>query len=284
MPQCGPQWIAVRFLTIIAVLFGASEIAIAEDVPLPRSRPTSLGERLAVAPQQIAAVSVTPALELQGIAYPSATPGPTACELRLAGLATFKPLPTLIGPGACGASDVVRLEAIVMPDKTQVTVSPAATLRCGMAESLALWIRNDVAPAVATLGAPLAEIANYDSFNCRGRNRIIGARLSEHGKANALDIRALKLTNGTVIEPTSPIVSMAFRETMRNSACEHFMTVLGPGSDGYHETHVHVDLAERARGYRVCQWDVREPPIAMSVPLPVPRPTALRAQADRKAP
>ena len=128
-----------------------------------------------------------------------------------------------------------------------------------MAESIALWMRNDIAPAAAMLGAPLAEIANYDSFDCRGRNRFIGAELSEHGKANALGIRALKLTNGTVIEPTNPIVSKDFRETMRKSACKRFMTVLGPGSDGYHETHVHVDLAERARGYRICQWEVREP-------------------------
>ncbi len=217
------QWVLVRFLAIIAILLGASEIATAEDVPLPP------------------------------------TPGPTACELRLADLATFKPLSTLLGPGLCGASDVVRLETIVMRDITQVIVRPAATLRCSMAESLALWMRNDIAPAAVMLGAPLAEIANYDSFDCRGRNRIIGAQFSEHSKANALDIRALKLTNGTVIEPTSPIVSKAFRETMRKSACKRFMTVLGPGSDGYHETHVHVDLAERARGYRICQWEVREP-------------------------
>jgi hypothetical protein len=35
--------------------------------------------------------------------------------------------------------------------------------------------------------------------------------------------------------------------------------VLGPGSDGYHENHVHLDLLERRSGYRICQWDVRDP-------------------------
>jgi len=48
---------------------------------------------------------------------------------------------------------------------------------------------------------------------------------------------------------------------------------LGPGSDGYHENHIHVDLAERAGGHRMCQWDVREPG-EEAVPLPQPRPTA----------
>ena len=54
-----------------------------------------------------------------------------------------------------------------------------------------------------------------------------------------------------------------------------FSTVLGPGSDGYHENHIHVDLAERRGGYRMCQWDVREPDEelgAAAVPLPKPRP------------
>jgi hypothetical protein len=35
-----------------------------------------------------------------------------------------------------------------------------------------------------------------------------------------------------------------------------------------------MDLAERSRGYRMCQWDVHEPPVLVNVPLPVPRPTA----------
>jgi hypothetical protein len=56
------------------------------------------------------------------------------------------------------------------------------------------------------------------------------------------------------------------------------MTVLGPGSDGYHEDHVHVDLAERRNDYRLCEWDVREPGetpagvLADTVPLPRARP------------
>jgi hypothetical protein len=60
------------------------------------------------------------------------------------------------------------------------------------------------------------------------------------------------------------------------------MTVLGPGSDGFHENHVHVDLAERRGNYRICEWDVREPGetaaafVAGVVPLPRARPLELR--------
>jgi hypothetical protein len=145
-----------------------------------------------------------------------------------------------------------------------------------MAESIVNWVREDAAARVLALGSALRSIENYDSFECRGRNRIPGAKLSEHGKADALDIRSFKLASGKVVELTDPHVDKAFRDGLRVSVCSRFMTVLGPGSDGYHEEHVHVDLAERRNNYRICEWDVRMPePVAAEdggVPLPRPRP------------
>ena len=99
--------------------------------------------------------------------------------------------------------------------------------------------------------------------------------MSEHGKGNAIDIRAVRLGNGGVFDLTSAIVAKDFRERVRAAACSRFNTVLGPGSDSYHEGHIHLDLAQRSRGYKMCQWDVREPPVAVNaVPLPLPRPAS----------
>jgi hypothetical protein len=75
-------------------------------------------------------------------------------------------------------------------------------------------------------------------------------------------------------------VARVFRERLRQTACVRFKTVLGPGSDGYHEEHIHVDLAERNHDYRICQWDIREPVETVDVPLPRPRPVV--AAAGRK--
>ena len=101
---------------------------------------------------------------------------------------------------------------------------------------------------------------NFASYHCRSRNNIIGAMMSEHGKGNALDVRSITLANGKTIDPTDPHVSREFREGWKKSVCARFSTVLGPGSDGYHENHIHVDLMERRIGYRaMCQWDVRMP-------------------------
>jgi hypothetical protein len=109
-------------------------------------------------------------------------------------------------------------------------------------------------------GPPLRALDNFDSYSCRGRNNIRAAQLSEHGKANAIDVRDFGLADGREFHLTDMRVDKAWRETIKASVCARFMTVLGPGSDGYHEEHIHLDLAERRNNYKVCQWDVREPP------------------------
>ncbi len=234
-------------------------------VPLPRPRPAQ------------APGAEPPAAQAPAASEAEEPPPPSACRLRLtAELAVAPSLPPLVGPGECGVDDVVRLEAVVLRDKSRVALTPPAIVRCTFAEAIVQWVREDLAPAVRNLGAPLRSLDNYAAYDCRGRNRIVGAKLSEHGKANAIDVRSVKLANGTLVGLTDPNVGKDLRLGLRKSTCARFTTVLGPGSDGYHEDHVHVDLAERTGGHRMCQWDVREPgeePVA-AVPLPVPRPAS----------
>jgi hypothetical protein len=135
--------------------------------------------------------------------------------------------------------DVVRLEAVLLPDKTRIAVMPPAIVRCTFAEAVVHWVREDVAPSLRALGSPLRSIDNYAAYDCRGVNRVAGAKLSEHGRANALDMRSFKLANGTAVELTDPQVSKDFRLDLRRRTCARFATVLGPGSDGYHENHIH---------------------------------------------
>jgi hypothetical protein len=234
-------------------------------VPLPRPRPAQ------------APGAEPPAAKAPEASEAEEPPPPSACRLRLtAELADAPSLPPLVGRGECGVDDVVRLEAVVLRDKSRVALTRPAIVRCTFAEAIVQWVREDVAPAVRPLGAPLRSLDNYAAYDCRGRNRIVGAKLSEHGKANAIDVRSVKLANGTLVGLTDPNVGKDLRLGLRKSTCARFTTVLGPGSDGYHEDHVHVDLAERTGGHRMCQWDVREPgeePVA-AVPLPVPRPAS----------
>ncbi len=190
--------------------------------------------------------------------------------MRLPEIATVEIMPPVLAANGCGIEDPVKLSAVMTKDKVRIAITPPAILRCPTAQAVANWVREDIVPIASSLGAPLGGVANFDSYECRGRNRIAGAKISEHGKGNAIDIRALTLTNGKSFELTDMAVAKEVRERLKASACARFTTVLGPASDGFHENHVHVDLAERRGGYRICQWAVRDE--ADLIPLPRERP------------
>jgi hypothetical protein len=227
------------------------------NVPLPRSRPA-----VAAAPPVAVVTDHGP---------------PSDCDKRFAPMALFKPKPTLTGPGACGGPDLIELDAVLLPDGGRVAVTPVATLQCGMAESFAAWIRDEVVPRLAPLKSPLRAVFNEDSYECRGRNRVVGAKVSEHGKGNAIDVRAFVLADGRKLVLTDVNAPKSLRLSLQESACGRFTTVLGPGSDAYHEQHIHLDVLARHNGYRICEWAVREPvpPSTLAkaqIPLPPPRP------------
>jgi hypothetical protein len=240
-------------------------------VPLPKPRPA---EAPAAPPQTPAAEKSAPATSDKP-AEPAApaAPQPSACRLALTEQIAIAPsIPDIHGPGGCGGEDLVRLEAVVLPDKHRVALQPAAILRCPMASAIADWIRTDMAPLAQNLGSVISGLDNFDSYECRGFNRIPGAHLSEHGRANALDVRALKLANGQSISLTDRTVSREVRESVLHSMCARFTTVLGPGSDWYHEDHIHLDLMERHNNYKICQWNVWDPLPQVAPLLPAERP------------
>jgi hypothetical protein len=260
-------WRALAAALLLAGL--AQPLAAAETVPLPRPRPPDLGAKpdSAAIPLPPLRSSIPPAVA----PTPDTPTPPSACQLRLPEIAAFTALPPIIAANGCGIEDPVKIAAVLASDGRRIAINPPATLRCTTAEAVAYWVRDDIAPiAAGALGSPLAAVANFDSYECRGRNRVAGAIISEHGKGNAIDIRALMLANGKHYELTDAQVDRGARERLKASACARFTTVLGPESDGYHENHVHVDLAERHGGYRICHWAVHD--AFALVPLPRERP------------
>ena len=255
-------------------------------VPLPESRPAAAEPQPQVAPPPKAAPQVAEPAAPEPAAPAQQPPPLSACRLALSDQVAIAPsIPDITGPGACGGTDLVRLEAVVIPGKGAVPLKPAATLRCEMATAIAGWLRDDMAPLATSLGSALAELDNFDSFDCRGRNRVKGAKLSEHGRANALDVRGLKLANGQFVSFTEAAAPRAAREKALKSVCGRFTTVLGPGSDGYHEDHIHLDIAARRGGYRICQWAIYEPMPQIAPLMPAERPAEAppRVVADGKA-
>jgi hypothetical protein len=242
-------------------------------IPLPKPRPS---EAPAAEPESPSAAKPPAGSDKpaeQAAPVTSAAPQPSACRAALTeDIAIAPSIPDIHGAGGCGGTDLVRLEAIVLPDKHRVAVTPAATLRCSMATAIADWVRTDIVPITEKLGSEISGLDNFDSYECRGFNRIPGAHLSEHGRANALDVRAFKLADGRSISLTDRTVPRDARESVLHSVCARFMTVLGPDSDWYHEDHIHLDLMERRNNYKICQWDVLDPLPHVAPLMPAERP------------
>lgn len=245
-------------------------------VPLPQPRPAEI---------PAASPDAAPKPEPDKAAAPAAPAvlEPSACRRALTEEVAIAPSITPIhGDGGCGGDDLVKLEAVVLRGGQRVELKPAATLRCEMARAVADWVRDDAEPLAESLGSVLSGLDNFDSYECRGRNRVKGAKLSEHGKANALDVRSLDLVNGTKLALTDRTLSREIREKVLWSVCTRFTTVLGPGSDWYHEDHIHLDLAQRRNNYKLCQWNVYDPLPETAPLLPAERPEEAPSRAKEK--
>ncbi|MEO1102577.1 MAG: extensin family protein, partial [Pseudomonadota bacterium] len=122
-------------------------------------------------------------------------------------------------------------------------------------------VREGLVPAARRhLGGQPSEIFVAASYACRTRRTGRGPsrRLSEHAKANAIDVRGVKLADGRSISiaPKGSGRSKKvedFQAAIRAAGCEAFKTVIGPLTDPAHSNHLHFDLAQRRRGGVVCR-------------------------------
>ena len=139
----------------------------------------------------------------------------------------------------CGIKNPVRVTSVA-----GVRLSTPATINCETATALKSWIKNGVEPVYGK--GEVVELTVFASYVCRGRNNKKGAKISEHGRGNAIDIGGLVFADGK-----SVTVLKNYNKPMRQvykAACGIFGTTLGPGSDGYHENHLHFDVARHRNG------------------------------------
>ena len=144
-----------------------------------------------------------------------------------------------------------------------VAVKPVATLACPIVSVLDRWLADSVQPAAMRwFGQRVVEIKQISAYSCRGMNGNPNAHISEHAFGNALDIAAFTLADGRRVSVKDGWRGMpeeqGFLHDVQATACQHFTTVLAPGSNVYHYDHIHVDLMRRASRRQICQ------PAAMS--------------------
>jgi hypothetical protein len=116
--------------------------------------------------------------------------------------------------GECGAPAPVRL--VSLGKSPPVAISPPALVTCDMVAALDKWMKESVRPlAKKHLGADVATIEIMSDYSCRHAYGRVGNKLSEHGRANALDIRGFVTTKGKTAH-----VLAAWGRTERDIAAE----------------------------------------------------------------
>ncbi len=149
--------------------------------------------------------------------------------------------------GFCDIHDAVRMEAGMAP------LSPReAPMTCKQALAVSIWERQVVQQAAFdTFGQAVVGIDHYGSYACRRMYGQDDAPVSEHASANALDVASFRLADGTVISVQKDWSDTGakgrFLRTVRDGACQVFLTTLSPDYNAAHHDHFHLDMGGLAK-------------------------------------
>jgi hypothetical protein len=144
----------------------------------------------------------------------------------------------------CTALGAVQLLDIGTP------VANLGAMTCPLARQFARWTREAMQPAArAWLGSRVVRVESFGTYSCRPVNGRPGARLSEHGRANAVDIGAFLLADGRRITVKAGWSGedadvRRFLRAIHAAGCRRFGIVLGPDADAFHRDHLHFDMGQ----------------------------------------
>lgn len=117
------------------------------------------------------------------------------CNALLKGMGAIYIPSSPLRAGACGTAAPVEL--ISIGTSPQVALTPPAMVTCDMVAAMERWFKEDVQPAArALLGGPIVRINIMSHYSCRNAYGRRSTKLSEHGRANALDIRNFETARG----------------------------------------------------------------------------------------
>ncbi len=174
---------------------------------------------------------------------PAASESAAMCHAvldRLPGL-RYRPLESRRTAEGCGFDNGIQLLDIGVP------ISGITAMSCPVAAALHGWINDGLQPAARRhFGQQVVRIASYGTYSCRSTNSRPGAKLSQHAFANAIDIAAFELADGTKISVETGWraggATTAFLKDVHQAGCDAFQIVIGPDGDRYHQDHIHLDM------------------------------------------
>jgi hypothetical protein len=174
---------------------------------------------------------------------PEGTQATLQCHVDLArDRVQFRALPDRRFDGGCSAIGAVQLTDIGTP------TTNLGAMTCPVARQYARWVREAVQPAAnQAFGTGIVRIETFGTYSCRTVNSRPGARISEHGFANAVDVAAFVLRDGRRISVEhgwngTDERERRFLRAVHREGCRRFSVGLGPDADALHYNHLHFDM------------------------------------------
>lgn len=197
--------------------------------PLDTSRPLGFATK-----SQLMALNLKPSRSCMSLAEEAAGYKTIAADSK-------RPTPG-IGKNTCGW-DVARL----VHGTETVTFAPREShMQCPLSIGVYLWQREVETFAQKYFGQQLVKIHHYGTYSCRRQRGNSSGDWSEHAFANAWDVAAFELKDGTLIKILDDWdgerQKRNFLRESRSAACDIFRVTLSPDYNAAHADHFHFDM------------------------------------------
>jgi hypothetical protein len=148
----------------------------------------------------------------------------------------------------CGLTNAVRVRSL------PTRLEPPVVLSCRTALSLTLWERRVLQrESIGRFDRRVTALGHYGGPACRNVGGRASGRRSRHATADALDLVAVKLEDGTRLtvqrDWAGDPAHADFLFALHGGACRWFDAVLGPEYDAAHRDHLHLERG----GFRYCR-------------------------------
>lgn len=161
----------------------------------------------------------------------------------------FRPLEDRPG-GECPLTNIVQVST------AGVRFNHSFTAFCPLAAGWEIFRHNTLQQAAQQhFNQPVAKVEHVGTYACRNVYNRAEGRLSEHARANAIDVSAFVLADGTQISVARDWNSVsqprkaAFLRDIHEGACQAFNVVFGPYHNAAHANHFHFDMG----GFWACR-------------------------------
>ena len=174
--------------------------------------------------------------------------GPQCSSVLKSSRVAHAPIPDRVTGEGCGFTNAVEVA------RSTIRFNDSFPASCPLAVAWALFETHALqAAARRHLGQDVVGVEHFGTYACRNLYHRPSGRRSEHATANAIDVAAFTLADGSRVtvegDWAGDTRKAAFLRAVRDGACRFFDVVLSPDYNEAHRDHFHFDMGS----FRACR-------------------------------